>query len=490
MSSGFILTIIVAYFLLLLVVAHITGKKASNTSFFSGDKNAKWYIVAFGMIGTSLSGVTFISVPGAVGSGNFEYMQVVFGYLVGYFIIALVLMPLYYRLQLTSIYQYLADRFGNYSYKTGAIFFLISRILGASFRLYLVASVLQTFVLGDWGISFEFTVFLSILFIWIYTHKGGIKTIIWTDTLQTLFMLLAVGFTIVLICRELDWSFATMISEVSSSSYAHMINTNSILEKGHFIKQFIGGIFIAICMTGLDQDMMQKNLSCKNIKEAKWNMISFSTVLVVVNLVFLCLGALLFLYAQAKGLNIPEKTDQLYPLIALQSGLGKGVGVLFILGLIAAAYSSADSALTALTTSFCYDILGAHKKGEKHLANRKKWVHIGMSVMLFIVMVVFNRLTNKNVISELLTVASYSYGPLLGLYAVGMFTKWKPKDALVPLVCIAAPIASYFISTFIAHTFGYVFSYELLVLNGLITSVGLYVVSTRYLGSTEKAINN
>lgn len=487
MTSGFILSIVVGYFLLLLLVAQLTGKKASNASFFIGDRNAKWYVVAFGMIGTSLSGVTFISVPGAVGSGSFEYMQVVFGYLVGYIVIATVLMPLYYKLNLTSIYQYLQSRFGNRAYKTGAIFFLVSRILGASFRLYLVASVLQTFVLGEWGVSFEVTVFLSILFIWIYTHKGGIKTIIWTDTLQTLFMLTAVGFTIVLICNELDWGVGTMLAEIVNSDYSTMINTGSFLERGHFIKQFIGGAFIAICMTGLDQDMMQKNLSCKNIKEAKWNMISFSSVLVVVNLVFLSLGALLFLYANAKGISIPEKTDQLYPLIALQSGLGKGVGILFILGLVAAAYSSADSALTALTTSFCYDILEADKKGEAFLAKRKKVVHIAMSVLLFLVMVVFNRLTNKNVITELLTVASYSYGPLLGLYAVGMFTKWKTNDKWIPIVCLIAPLLSYAISRVMAETIGYQFSYELLVLNGVITALGLYLASRPYLNGLDVA---
>jgi len=487
MTSGFILSIVLGYFLLLLVVAHFTGKSANNASFFTGNKNSKWYIVAFGMIGTSLSGVTFISVPGAVGGGGFEYMQVVFGYLVGYIVIATVLMPLYYKLNLTSIYQYLQSRFGNRAYKTGAIFFLVSRILGASFRLYLVASVLQTFVLGEWGISFEVTVFLSILFIWIYTHKGGIKTIIWTDTLQTLFMLTAVGFTIILICNELDWNFGTMIQEIMQSDYSSMINTESILSKGHFLKQFIGGAFIAICMTGLDQDMMQKNLSCKNIKEAKWNMISFSSVLVVVNLVFLGLGALLFLYANAKGITVPEKTDQLYPMIALQSGLGKGIGIMFILGLVAAAYSSADSALTALTTSFCYDILEADKKDDAYLARRKKWVHIGMSALLFVVMVVFNRLTNKNVITELLTVASYSYGPLLGLYAVGMFTKWKANDKWIPIVCLIAPLLSYAISRVMAETIGYQFSYELLVLNGVITALGLYLASRHYLNGLDVA---
>ena len=478
MSPALILFVVLAYFLVLMLVAHFTGRNASNAGFFTGNRNANWLVVAFGMIGTSLSGVTFISVPGAVYSGSFEYMQVVFGYLAGYMVIAFVLLPLYYKLKLTSIYQYLEDRFGTYSYKTGAIFFLISRILGASVRLYLVASVLQVFVLGNWGISFEWTVFLSIAFIWIYTHRGGIKTIIWTDTLQTLFMLLAVGATIVLIAQKMEWDAISLTTAIIESTFDNMFNTESVLNKSHLIKQFIGGAFIAICMTGLDQDMMQKNLSCKNLKEARWNMISFSTVLVFVNLFFLALGALLFIYANQQNMALPERMDHVYPMIALQGSLGTGVGVLFILGLVAAAYSSADSALTALTTSFCFDILEANKKGEQQLAKTKKRVHIGMSVLLFFVMVIFHNLTNQSVINELLTVATYSYGPLLGLYAFGMFTNIQVRDKWVPVICLLAPFLGYLL-TQIIHTFGYEFGYELLVLNGLITMLGLYSARTQ-----------
>ncbi len=367
MSSTLIISVIVIYFLVLVGISFITGKSDSNASFFSGDKQSPWYIVAFGMIGASLSGVTFISVPGWVATSGFSYMQMVFGYLLGYLVIATVLMPLYYRMNLTSIYGYLQSRFGNSSYKTGAIFFLISRVIGASFRLYLVANVLQIYVFDAWGVPFEMTVVVTILLIWVYTFRSGIKTIIWTDTLQTLFMLVAVGLSVYLISVDMNLNFTSLISTVKESDYSQMFFWEG---KQHFVRQFFSGAFMAIVMTGLDQDMMQKNLSCKNLGDAQKNMFWFSIVLVFVNLLFLSLGALLYMYAETHGISF-NKADDLFPEVALNGGLGIGVGVLFILGLIAAAYSSADSALTSLTTSFSIDILEIDKKKDKKEQEKK-----------------------------------------------------------------------------------------------------------------------
>ncbi|MBN4061612.1 MAG: sodium:solute symporter [Flavobacteriales bacterium] len=474
MSPLLILGFILCYFLLLIGISYLTGRDDNNAAFFLGNKKSPWYVVAFGMIGASLSGVTFISVPGWVEASQFSYMQTVLGYLIGYFVIAFVLMPIYYRLNLTSIYSYLEQRFGFWSYKTGAFYFLLSRIIGASFRLYLVATVLQEFVFKTWGVPFEVTVILTILFIWLYTFRGGIKTIIWTDTLQTLFMLIAVGVSIYLIADDLNLGLNGIVETIAASDYSQMFFWGDIREKSHFIKQLLSGAFIAICMTGLDQDMMQKNISCKNVKEAQKNMVSFSIVLVFVNLVFLGLGALLFIYANAKGISVPEKKDLLYPTIALNSGLGIGLGVCFILGLVAAAYSSADSALTSLTTSVCVDFLDIQKKEEdKQKALRKK-VHVLMSLVLLVVIVLFNYLIKDSVIHELLKIASYTYGPLLGLYAFGLFTKRKVNDLLVPVVCVIAPVLTYIIGANSREwLFGYQFAYELLAVNGLLTFIGL-----------------
>jgi SSS family solute:Na+ symporter len=478
MSSTFILVIIAAYFLLLVVIAHFTGKKADSKSFYLGNKSSKWYLVAFGMIGASLSGVTFISVPGWVQQSGFTYMQVVLGYLVGYLIISFVLMPLYYRLNLTSIYAYLGSRFGKSAYKTGASYFLLSRVLGASFRLYLVALVLQKFVLKDWGIPFEVTVLLSIALIWVYTHKGGIKTIIWTDTLQTLFMLLAVGFTVVLVTKHFGWNVADLPAKIGNSEYGTMWQFSDWQAKDYFWKQFIGGALIALTMTGMDQDMMQKNLSCTNIKDAQKNMLSFAFVLVFVNLVFLALGALLYMYVGATGFEFSGKGDELYAAIALSGNLGVLVTVLFILGLIAAAYSSADSALTSLTTSFCIDMLETEKMEEKQEVKTRKRVHIGMSLLLFIVICVFNQLNNKSIIDQVLTVAGYTYGPILGMFAFGILSKKQVTDKFIPLVTIVAPIICFIIQTNSESWFGgYKFGYELLGLNGALTFAGLYLLS-------------
>ncbi len=477
MSPSAIIGIILCYFLLLVAVSYYTAKGANNDSFFKGNKNSKWYLVAFGMVGASLSGVTFVSVPGWVQSSQFSYMQMVFGYLVGYFIVANLLMPLYYRLNLTSIYTYLEQRFGFWSYKTGAFYFLLSRIIGASFRLFLVASVFQIAIFDGWGVPFWVTVAITILLIWIYTFKGGIKTIVWTDTLQTLFMLSAVGITIVMIASQLNWTFSELVSQVYESDYSKLLFLENWNDKQYFVKSFLSGVFITIVMTGLDQDMMQKNLSCKNIKEAKWNMYAMSIVLVVVTFLFLCLGALLFLYANQQGIVIPERTDELFPMLATGGYLGYAVAVCFILGLIAAAYSSADSALTALTTSFCVDILNVESKALEQQESLRKRTHVGMSVLLFLVILLFQIINDDSVVDALFKAASYTYGPLLGLYAFGLFTKFKIRDQLVPIICIFSPLVCYLLQLNSEQWFnGYQFGYDLLIVNGSLTFIGLLIV--------------
>lgn len=482
MSPLAIIGIILGYFILLVAISYFTSKGADNESFFTGNKNSKWYLVAFGMVGASLSGVTFVSVPGWVQSSQFSYMQMVMGYLVGYFIVANVLMPLYYRLNLTSIYTYLEQRFGFWSYKTGAFYFLLSRIIGASFRLFLVASVFQIAVFESWGVPFWVTVAITILLIWIYTFKGGIKTIVWTDTLQTFFMLSAVIITIIIIGNQLDWTFLEMVHQVNESEYSKLFFFEDWNDKQYFFKSFLSGVFITIVMTGLDQDMMQKNLSCKNIKEAKWNMYAMSIVLVITTFVFLFLGALLFLYANQKGIAIPERTDELFPMLATGGYLGYTVAVCFILGLIAAAYSSADSALTALTTSFCVDILEVKKRELKKQTQLRQQTHIGMSVVLFLVILLFEVINDDSVIDALFKAASYTYGPLLGLYAFGLFTKLQVNDRFVPIICLVSPIMCYVLNLN-SETWldGYRFGYDLLIVNGGLTFIGLLIISRRQL---------
>ena len=485
MRPSHILLLIGGYFLLLLIISYFTGKNDSNTDFFRAGKQSPWYLVAFGMIGASLSGVTFISVPGWVEDSQFSYMQVVFGYLAGYFVIAFILMPIYYRLNVTSIYEYLQGRFGRVSYKVGALSFFISRVLGASFRLFLVAIVLQQFVFDSWGVPFELTVVLSILLIWIYTFRGGIKTIVWTDTLQTLFMLLSVILCIYFITDRLDWSFSEYLASEELKSYNRIFFLDDFSQKNHFIKSFLGGMFITICMTGLDQDMMQKNLTCRNLKEAQKNMVSFSIVLIGVNFVFLLLGALLFIYADAMNIAIPlmdgsPKSDLLFPEIALNSGLGITVAVTFTLGLIAAAYSSADSALTSLTTSFCVDFLDIGNKPEDRRKRIRKRTHVWMSVLLVIVVIIFKYVLDRNVIDGLLTVATYTYGPLLGLFAFGIFTKYEIRDKYVWLIALVAVLLIIGISNIPPKWLGgYAIGYELLPINGLITFIGLWLIRKR-----------
>ena len=482
MSSSIILIVIFLYFFGLFVISNLTTVNNDNKTFFSANKESPWYLVAFGMVGASLSGITFISVPGDVGTTQFTYFQVVLGYLFGYFVVALVLLPIYYKLNLTSIYEYLKVRFGNVSHKTGAFFFFLSRITGASFRLYLVAIVLQQFVFSELNIRFEITVVFSVLLIWIYTFRGGIKTIVWTDTLQTVFMLISVLLSIYLINDSLNWSFVDFINSDELKTYSNFLVTENFLEKNHFLKSFIGGMFITICMTGLDQDMMQKNLTCKSLKDAQKNMIVFSIVLVIVTFVFLLLGALLFIYSLKTGVIIPElngspNADLLFPEIALNSNLGSVIGITFLLGLIAAAYSSADSALTSLTTSFCVDVINIKNKSQEYQIKIRKIAHLLMSAVLIIVIIIFENYLERSVIDGLLVLAGYTYGPLLGLFAFGIFTDYKIHDRYVWIVTILSVLSVYLLANLDpTYLGGYKIGYELLPINGFITFLGLVLI--------------
>lgn len=476
-----ILFLIAAYFGVLMIISYFTGKGSDdNAAFFKANRQSPWYLVAFGMIGASLSGVTFISVPGWVEESQFSYMQVVFGYMVGYFVIGAVLLPLYYRMNLTSIYTYLESRFGRYSYKTGASFFLLSRLVGSAFRLFLVANVLQIILFDALEIPFWATVVMTIALIWIYTFKSGIKTIVYTDTLQTLCMLIAVGMSIYFISDDLGIQGADLVSHISNSGLSRMFFFDDIRSADFFWKQFISGAFIAIVMTGLDQDMMQKNLTCRNLKDAQKNMFWFTIVLTFVNLLFMALGVLLTEYARTNGIEASK--DDLFPVIATQSGMGMGMAVFFVLGIIAAAYSSADSALTALTTSFSIDILDIEKKYEKRKQERiRKQIHIGVSIVLILVIIGFKYvIKDESVIAKLFVLAGYTYGPLLGLYSFGMFTDWQVKDKLVPVVAILSPILCYIISINSLIWFGFEFGFFVLILNGLLTFLGLILIRTKH----------
>lgn len=475
MNATQIILLILSYFGVLILISYFTGKTSGNDAFFKGNKQSPWFVVAFGMIGASLSGVTFISVPGWIEASQFSYMQVVLGYIVGYLVIGTVLLPLYYKLNLTSIYTYLEERFGNYSYKTGASFFLISRVVGASFRLFLVANVLQVILFDDIGIAFWQTVIITVLLIWLYTFKSGIKTIVWTDTLQTLFMLIAVGVTIYFVSGELGLDSGNILGFILDSDLSKTFFFDDFKSSNYFWKQFISGAFIAIVMTGLDQDMMQKNLTCKTLKDAQKNMFWFTIVLTVVNFIFLCLGLLLTVYAAQNGIDAHK--DDLFPILA-KNHLGIGVFVFFLIGLIAAAYSSADSALTALTTSFSIDILDIEKKlgPEAQIAKRKQ-IHVLFSIVLILVIVSFKYLIkDESVIAKLFVFAGYTYGPLLGLYTFGLFTKWQVKDKLVPVIAILSPVLSYIISVNSSKWFGFEFGFFILILNGLLTFLGLILI--------------
>ena len=474
MKPAYILFLIVGYFSVLFIISYITSRSADNKTFFKANNSSPWYLVAFGMIGASLSGVTFISVPGWVEGANMSYFQMVLGYVVGYAIIGLVLLPLYYKLNLTSIYTYLQNRFGEYSYKTGASFFLLSRTIGAAFRLFLVANVLQIIVFDAYEIPFWLTVFITILLIWLYTFKGGIKTIVWTDTLQTFFMLIAVGICIYTISNEMQIN--NLFSYIVDSEFSKIFYFEDINANNYFWKQFLAGAFIAIVMTGLDQDMMQKNLTCRNLKDAQKNMFWFTIVLVIVNFFFLALGVLLTDYAQQNGIDAHK--DELFPIIATQGSLGIATALFFLLGLIAAAYSSADSALTSLTTSFSIDILeiDKNKDTEKQEKIRKK-IHIIFSFVLIATILIFKYfIADVSIIAKIFTFAGYTYGPLLGLYAFGMFTKYSVNDKIVPIICLTAPILTFVVSHYSKEKLGFDFGFFVLVLNGFFTFIGLYLL--------------
>lgn len=490
-SPYVVLVVIAVYFGVLIFVSRRTSRGSNNEDFFIGSRESPWYVVAFGMIGATLSGVTFISVPGWVGDSQFSYLQMAMGYVFGYIIIAYVLMPTYYKLKLTSIYGYLDQRFGFFSYKTGAGYFLLSRTIGASFRLFLVAIVLQQFLMEPLGIPFWITVAVTILLIWVYTSKGGIKTIIWTDTIQTASILIVLITTLVMIAKYFDWTFSEMVAEVSSSDLSQIFHfEGGWSDPNNFWKQFFSGMFITIVMTGLDQDMMQKNLSISNLRDAQKNMNTFNFILFFVVFLFLLLGAMLYLYAESEGIGIPNRmvggvavpsTDLLFPVLAMEH-LGPVTGVLFLVGLIAAAYSSADSALTSLTTSFCIDILGFEKtdRSEQQKVKTRKKVHVGFSILLFLTIQIFWWINDEAVISSLFKVAGYTYGPLLGLYAFGFYTKRIVRDRLVPVICLLAPVLSYFLSANSEWLLnGYQFGFEILLVNGLITMIGLWLISSR-----------
>ncbi|WP_420579692.1 sodium:solute symporter [Reichenbachiella sp.] len=470
MSPLLVFSVIAGYFILLMTIAHFTSKNSDAESFFTANRQSPWYLVAFGMIGASLSGVTFISVPGEVGNSHWAYFQMVLGYLLGYLVIASVLLPLYYKMNLVSIYQYLDSRFGKNAYKTGAFFFLISRVIGASFRLFLVATVLQIAFFDAFNIPFSVSVFVTISLIWLYTFKGGIKTIVWTDTLQTLFMLLAVGISISIIGSQLNLSFDRLIQVVQTSELSDTFIWDWQAPR-NFFKQFIAGAFIAIVMTGLDQDMMQKNLTCRSLGDAQKNVFWFSIVLIFANLLFLSLGVLLYHFVEVNQIDLTNTTDALFPYLAMNH-FGILGGIVFLLGITAAAYSSADSALTALTTSFYIDFLD--KDPSQNDGKKRMMVHFGFSILIFFVILIFQAINNDSVINSVLTAAGYTYGPLLGLYAFGLFTKQKVKDHWIPLVCILAPILTYMINENSEDLLGgYKFGFELLLLNGLLTFLGL-----------------
>ncbi|PRP67245.1 sodium:solute symporter [Nonlabens agnitus] len=478
MTSTQILITIAVYFAVLVGISFIVGRKSDSATFFRGNRSSPWYIVAFGMIGASLSGVTFISVPGAVEAGAMNYFQVVLGYIVGYAVIGLVLMPLYYRMNLTSIYSYLGDRYGSAAQYTGSSFFLLSRIVGASFRLYLVAGVLQTFVFDQMDIAFWQTVTFTVLLIWLYTFKSGIKTIVWTDTLQTLFMLIALGAAIYFISDSLDLGgFSGVVNFVNDSDLSQIFFWDDWKSDQYFVKQFLAGAFIAIVMTGLDQDMMQKNLTCRSLQDAQKNIFWFTLVLTAVNFVFLALGVLLTAFAKAESITATK--DDLFPAIAINGGLGIGMGLVFLLGLIAAAYSSADSALTSLTTSFSVDIVKIETRfTERRQQLLRKLFHIGFSVILILVIVSFEYvIKDASVINKLFVFAGYTYGPLLGLFGFGILTKRSVYHKIIPFIAIASPFLTYLISYLSSTYSGFEFGFFVLLLNGAVTFIGLLVAS-------------
>ena len=470
------LIVFLVYTLLIVALSVITARRADDEAFYTGNRRSPWLVVAYGMIGASLSGVTFMSVPGNVMNENFYYMPMVFGFLLGYVAIALVLMPLYYRLNLTSIYTYLERRFGVCTYKAGSCFFMLSRTLVTSLRIFLVISVLYEFMLKQVGIPFWCVALLFMAFIFLYTLKGGIKTIVWTDLLQTTFMLLAVVISVVFICRELQWDFGGLFAQVMQSGYAAMWDTEPA-SRTYFVKQLIGGFLVCVAMTGLDQEMMQKNLSCRRLHDARKNMFTFSGILVGVNYLFLILGAVLVLYAQHKGLVVAD-TDSLFPIIATQH-LGTFAGIVFMIGLISATYSSADGSLTSVTTAFCIDIIGVERKTHWPASRKKQvryFVHAGFALLFFLLILFFAATKSEAVINVLYTITSYTYGPLLGFFFFGLLTKQQVRDKAMPIVAIAAPVLCFAFDKCCVHFFHFGFGFSLLLINGLLTFFGMWLL--------------
>ena len=474
MSPIAILITIAAYFVILFTISYIAGRKADNEGFFVGNRKSTWYVVAFAMIGSSISGVTFVSVPGMVAASGFSYLQMVLGFVAGQIIIAFVLIPLFYRMNLVSIYEYLENRFGISSYKTGAWFFFISKMLGAAVRLFLVCLTLQLLVFEPFHLPFILNVIITVALVWLYTFRGGVKSLIWTDSLKTFCLVVSVVLCIYYIASELNLGFGSMIATISENDFSRMFFFDDVNDKRYFFKQFLAGVFTMIAMTGLDQDMMQRNLSCKNFKDSQKNMITSGISQFFVILLFLMLGVLLYIFTARQGIENPEKSDELFPMIATGDYFPAIVGVLFIIGLISAAYSAAGSALTALTTSFTVDILGAKNKAENELVKIRKRVHIGMAITMGVVIFVFNLLNNTSVIDAVYILASYTYGPILGLFAFGIFTKKQVRDKYIPWVAIASPILCFILQKNSERWFnGYQFSYELLIFNALFTFIGL-----------------
>ena len=502
MNTTYLLIFVIAYFILLLVVAWYTSRNSTNDSFFIGNRRSNWMLVAFGMIGTSLSGVTFVSVPGTVGGGGFGYFQVVIGYVAGYAIITFVLLPLYYRLNLTSIYNYLQHRFGMVSYKTGALFFIVSRILGATARLYLVINVLQIFILKDMNVPFAVTTFVILLMILLYTYEGGVRTIVFTDTLQTTCMLLGLIVCIIYVMNHIDHSFGSTLTELGNRGLTKIFNTD-VNSSGFWLKNIIGGMFIAATMTGLDQEMMQKNISVRTLRDSQKNVITFTIILVIVNFLFLFMGGLLYLFASTQGVQVPA--DDLFPTVALHH-MGTVIPIIFVIGLISALFPSADGALTALTSSFCIDMLGLKRREDWDEKRRKKirmTIHFTFALVFFIMVMLFKWVDNKSIIDVILKVAGFTYGPLLGLFAFGILTKRQITDRLSLYVCLAAPLIIFgidlinniewyqnqlkFSDSFAAgikniseSVFGkFKIGYELLIYNGLLTYLGLLLISKK-----------
>lgn len=481
MNSYIILSIIAIYFGILLLIAWITGRKStSNDAFFLGNRKSPWYIVSIGMIGTSLSGVTFVSVPGMVRSIDMTYMQTVFGFFFGYILIAKVLLPLYYKLKLTSIYSYLGDRIGKRSYKTGASFFLLSKIVGAAARLYLVVLILQHYVFSTWNIPFWVTVIISIFLVWLYTYRSGIKTIIWTDTLQALCLVAMLVVIIWKVKDAMDLDMGGMVQTLTENPHFRIFEFNDWHSTQHFVKQFFSGIFITIVMTGLDQDMMQKNLSCKSLKDAQKNMYTYGFAFTPVNFLFLALGVLLLSLASQKNIELPALNDDILPMFCTSGILGHSILFFFTIGIIAAAFSSADSALTALTTSFCVDILGVEKEEANKAKRTRLMVHLLISALFAIIILIFKAVNSRSVIDAIYMIASYTYGPLLGLFVFGLFTKKQPRDKYVPYICILSPLICFATDYLVKQHTGYAFGYEMLMLNGAITFFGLWAASVKH----------